>query len=114
MELLIKNALIIDGTGRPAFKGTVGVEKGKLIVNPACDTADTVIDAEGKYLAPGFIDSHSHGDGVYGTEYGNLCKIGQGVTTEVCGQCGSTFFPVNPDTLPELQELLSVICPEFD
>lgn len=114
MELLITNALIIDGTGAPAFKGNVGVENGKLKVNPDCNKADVVIDAEGKYLAPGFIDSHSHGDGVYGTEYGNLCKIGQGVTTEVCGQCGSTFFPVNPDTLPELKELLSVICPEFD
>ena len=114
MELLIKNAMIIDGTGAPAYKGTVGIEHGKLKVDPECTDADRVIDAEGKYLAPGFIDSHSHGDGVYGTEFGNLCKIGQGVTTEVCGQCGSTFFPVNPETLPELKELLSVICPEYD
>ncbi|MBQ9961487.1 MAG: D-aminoacylase [Firmicutes bacterium] len=114
MELLIKNATIVDGTGAPAFKGNVGVVDGKLKLNPECEEAATVIDAEGKYVAPGFIDSHSHGDGVYGTEFGNLCKIGQGVTTEICGQCGSTFFPVNPETLPQLKELLSVICPEFD
>lgn len=113
MELLIKNAMIIDGTGAPAYKGNVGVENGKLKVNTGCEAADIVIDAEGKFLAPGFIDSHSHGDGVYGTELGMLCKIGQGVTTEICGQCGSTFFPVNPETLIELKELLSAICPEF-
>lgn len=114
MELLIKNAMIIDGTGAPAYKGNVGVAEGKIKLNIETEEADQVIDAEGKFVAPGFIDSHSHGDGVYGTDFGNLCKIGQGVTTEICGQCGSTFYPVNPETLPKLEELLSVICPEFD
>lgn len=113
MELLIKNVSIIDGTGKPAFKGHVGVTDGKIKVNPGCDTADLVIDGEDKYISPGFIDSHSHGDGVYGMDFGQLCKISQGVTTEVCGQCGSTFFPVNPETLPGLKELLSVITPSF-
>lgn len=114
MELLIKNAMIIDGSGVPAFRGDIGVENGKITLDVEGKAAVQVIDAEGKHVAPGFIDSHSHGDGVYGTDFGNLCKIGQGVTTEICGQCGSTFYPVNPETVHQLKELLSVICPEFD
>ena len=47
MELLIKNGMIIDGTGAPAYKGNVGVENGKLKVNVCDETADVVIDAEG-------------------------------------------------------------------
>lgn len=113
MELLIKNAMVVDGSGAPAYKGNVGIENGKIKLNITDEDADVIINAEGKYIAPGFIDSHSHGDGVYGTDFGKLCKISQGVTTEICGQCGSTFFPVNPRTLPQLKELLSVIAPEF-
>lgn len=113
MELLIKDAMIIDGSGAPAYKGNVGIEKGKIKLGVTDGEAAVIINAEGKYIAPGFIDVHSHGDGVYGTDFGNLCKIGQGVTTEICGQCGSTFYPVNAETLPQLKELLSVIAPDF-
>ena len=113
MELLIKNADIVDGTGRAARKGSIGVVNGKIILDPAQDTADLVINADGLILSPGFIDSHSHGDGIYGTDFGQLCKTNQGVTTEVCGQCGSSMFPVNADTLPVLKELLSLITSSF-
>lgn len=113
MDVLIKNALIIDGNGTPAYKGDLGIENGKLKLNVTSTDAYLVIDAEGLYVSPGFIDAHSHGDGIYGKNYGQLCKINQGVTTEVCGQCGSSFYPVNKKTLPELKQLLSVICPDF-
>lgn len=113
MEILLKNAMVIDGTGAKAKKGNVGVQDGKIIMDPSDETAKTVIDCEGLYVSPGFIDAHSHGDGIYGKDYAQLCKVNQGVTTEICGQCGSTFYPVNPDTLPQLKQLLSVICPDF-
>ena len=100
MELLIRNANIIDGTGKPAYRGTVGVENGKIVMDTEGRSADRVIDADGLVLSPGFIDCHSHGDGIYGTDFGQLCKTNQGVTTELCGQCGSTMFPVNEKTPP--------------
>ena len=112
MELLIRNANIIDGTGKPAYRGTVGVENGKIVMDTEGRSADRIIDADGLYLSPGFIDCHSHGDGIYGTDFGQLCKTNQGVTTELCGQCGSTMFPVNEKTMPELQELISLITPQ--
>ena len=93
MDILIKNVHIIDGTGKRAYMGNVGIEKGKLVLDNLPDKADVVIEGEGKCLAPGFIDVHSHGDFVVGLEYGDLCKINQGVTTHIAGQCGSSAAP---------------------
>lgn len=113
MEILLKNAMVIDGTGAKAWPGNIGIEKGKIVLNPVDEEAENVIDCKNLYVSPGFIDAHSHGDGIYGKDFAQLCKINQGVTTEICGQCGSTFYPVNQRTLPQLKQLLSVICPDF-
>ena len=119
MELLIKQGMIVDGTGAPAYVGSVGIEHGKIKLVPkedldqAVSRAKRVITGEGLYIAPGFIDAHSHGDGIYGTDYGQLCKISQGITTEICGQCGFSFYPVNPETLGQLQQFLTLFTNEF-
>ena len=98
-ELYIKNVSVIDGTGAPAFIADVAAQDGKIILNPAEGSAAEVIDGTGLSLCPGFIDSHSHGDAVFGTEVGQLCKTSQGITTELTGQCGSTRFPLLDPTL---------------
>lgn len=113
LDLLIKNAVIVDGTGAPAYKGSVGVQKGKIVLSAPDAEAERVIDAEGLHLSPGFVDIHSHGDIVLGEEYGRLCKVSQGVTTEVGGQCGSSMFPVNPANMEETKTLLSVCRADF-
>ena len=96
MELLIKNASILDGTGKAAYLGNVGIENGKLILENLPETADQIIDATGKFVAPGFIDTHSHGDELIGgASFGDLCKVNQGVTTQIAGQCGHTFAPTS-------------------
>ena len=63
-DLIIKNALIYDGSGNPAFHGCVAVKSGKIIyVGPDyVGKAQKVVDAQGLCLSPGFIDSHSHAD----------------------------------------------------
>ena len=73
-NLFIKNGMIIDGTGRDAFKGDVVVAKDRIesVISSntpsgkdsAAPGTDTVIDAEGRVVAPGFIDCHSHFDWV--------------------------------------------------
>ena len=63
LDLLIRNGLIIDGSGNPGFYATVGVE-GDAVRIIRGDTSDVpaarTIDATGHVVAPGFIDMHSH------------------------------------------------------
>ena len=60
LDVLIKNANIIDGTGKPAYKGSIGISGGKLVMADGSEEATAVIDASGKYVSPGWIDAHSH------------------------------------------------------
>ena len=99
-EFYIKNVKIIDGSGAPAFYGHVHVIDGKLYLTeaiPAGNATKAVIDGTGLTLCPGFIDSHAHSDLCIGAdpEIAYIGKISQGVTTEVCGQCGFSLFPVS-------------------
>ncbi len=108
MDTLIQNITIVDGTGAPAYVGSVGIQGGKLYLNPAQKTADLVMDGSGKYLAPGFIDCHSHGDQILGQEQAKLSKVSQGITTELAGQCGGSMFPINEKTIDMAKGLLSI------
>ena len=98
LDKRICGARIVDGTGRPAYVGDVGIRDGRIVLNPQ-EEACEVLDAQGLTLTPGLIDSHSHSDRYLGLapEVYALCKISQGITTEVVGQCGSSTFPVPQD-----------------
>ena len=62
-DLIIKNARIIDGTGAPWFRADVAVKDGKIAaMGKLSGEAKEVVDAADRYLAPGFIDIHSHSD----------------------------------------------------
>ena len=93
-DLLIKNADILDGTGAPAFKANVAVLNGKIAkITEEEPPAKTVIDAAGKTLSPGWIDSHSHSDGTVFSAPDQKEKIEQGITYSITGQCGSSAAP---------------------
>ena len=93
-DILFKNISVIDGTGAPAYVGNVAVKNGKIIMNPSED-AKEIVDGTGLSICPGFIDAHSHGDTYLGTDVSRVGKANQGITTEICGQCGSSQFPVS-------------------
>ena len=62
-DLLIKNGRIVDGSGMPAFRGDVGVKDGKIAeIGKLSGPAARTVDAEGRVVAPGFIDNHCHYD----------------------------------------------------
>lgn len=94
-DILISNTGIIDGTGRPAFIGSIGIKEGKIIALGNLNDVDAayVIDGKGLYTAPGFIDIHSHTDTdlIYNPKAES--KIRQGITTEITGQDGSSYGP---------------------
>jgi N-acyl-D-amino-acid deacylase len=95
LDILIREASIIDGTGTPRYHGDVGV-KGERIaqIGRLQDaTADLVIEARGKAAAPGFIDAHTHDDRLMLSAPDMACKVSQGVTTVIAGNCGISLAP---------------------
>jgi N-acyl-D-amino-acid deacylase len=93
-DLLIRNASILDGTGADAWMGDVGVRDGRIVdAGDARDRGAREIDADGKTLAPGFIDTHTHDDGAMLRYPGMEFKLAQGVTTCVLGNCGFSVAP---------------------
>lgn len=88
----------MDGSGRPPFRANVAIENDQIrSIGPEVrESAEQAVEADGLILAPGFIDIHSHTDGTIFKHPLSESKILQGVTTEVVGNCGSGYFPVNP------------------
>ena len=93
-DILVKNAKIVDGSGSPWFYGNVAVKGEEIVgVGRVDGPATRVIDAEGQFLTPGFIDAHSHSDDSLLASPLAESKIRQGVTAEVIGQCGASAAP---------------------
>ncbi|WP_058484977.1 N-acyl-D-amino-acid deacylase family protein [Defluviitalea phaphyphila] len=92
----IENAIIIDGSGEKSYKGSIAIQDDLIIgVGNVPDlTYDIVIDAKGKVVSPGFIDTHSHSDLMVFEDPRILPKIMQGITTEVLGQDGISMAPL--------------------
>ena len=95
-DLVISNATIIDGTGKPRYRGDVAVNDGRIAVIGSCDaaSAERHLDAQGHVLAPGFIDALTHDDRAVLSDPDMLCKVSQGVTTVVGGNCGLSLAPL--------------------
>jgi N-acyl-D-amino-acid deacylase len=93
---LIVNAMVLDGTGSPARRGAVRIEAAGIVAVGALEPApgEAVVDAGGLVLAPGFIDTHSHGDGELFGHLDALAAVNQGVTTIVVGQDGDGPHPL--------------------
>lgn len=99
MKRLIKNGVLIDGTGTPGVPGAIAIENGRIIGLGNIEEAgfDDVLDAKGCVIAPGFIDTHSHSDLEVFKEPQLAPKLMQGVTTEMLGQDGIALAPLPPE-----------------
>ena len=95
--MLIKNGLIIDGTGRPGYNSDILIEDDKIkkIEKDLETDGSKIIDATNKVIAPGFIDIHNHSDLTL-LEHNDVDSfLKQGVTTLVVGMCGLGIAPAN-------------------
>ncbi len=111
-DLIIRNAKLVDGTGAAGWHGDVAVAGGRIteLGTALNHNASSEIDADGLVLAPGFIDAHTHDDRAVLSDPAMACKVSQGVTSVVTGNCGISIAPVTLNARPP--EPLNLICPE--
>ena len=98
-DLLIKNGKIVDGSGAPAYVGDVVVDSGRIVSvgRKSKESAAEVVDADGRVVAPGFIDPHTHVDPQLWWDPFALPLVLHGVTSVMTGNCAVTLAPCKPD-----------------
>jgi N-acyl-D-aspartate/D-glutamate deacylase len=98
-DLVIKNATIIDGAKTPRYRGDIGVRAGRIAkIGAIDDTAGAeVLDAEGRIVAPGFVDPHTHYDAQLFWDPTCSDSGPNGATTVIAGNCGFGFAPCKPE-----------------
>ncbi|MGE4652166.1 MAG: amidohydrolase family protein [Myxococcota bacterium] len=110
MDLLIRNGTVVDGSGAPARKADVAVQGGliRAIEPPGRlgEGAREVLEADGLWVTPGFVDVHTHYDGQVTWDSLLAPSAWHGVTSVVMGNCGVGFAPVRPDRRQFLIELM--------
>lgn len=108
-KFLIRNAVILDGLGSPPCPGDLSVKDGLIAeVGPNLQPGGAaVVNAAGRYLAPGFIDAHCHDDLICLRDPQRLEKITQGVTTVVTGNCSFSLYPYAPSSRESLRKHFS-------
>jgi N-acyl-D-amino-acid deacylase len=117
-DLVLAGGHVVDGTGRDAFAADVGIQGDRIaaVGDLAAAAAAERVDVTGAYVAPGFVDVHTHSDlaPLLPAEHDDvrLASLRQGVTTEVCGNCGFSVFPLGESLHDEVNRYLRAVLGE--
>ena len=102
MDVVLRNALLYDGSGDPPVQGDLGIEGDRIVsvgVPVAEDSAAVSVDLAGLAVSPGFIDLHTHSDVSLLSDPDCLSAIEQGITTQAVGLCGFSAAPLSATSL---------------
>ncbi|MGE0823951.1 MAG: amidohydrolase family protein [Candidatus Binatia bacterium] len=109
-DVVMKNGMVVDGTGRPPYRADVAVQGDRIAeVGTITDSAKRTIDADGQIVTPGFVDIHTHLDAQIFWDPMASSSCWHGVTSVVMGNCGVTFAPCKPGDREYLAHLMESV-----
>lgn len=114
LDWVIRGGTVIDGSGGAPFRADIGICGGKIAAVGSCGEAAQTLDAAGRYVTPGFLDIHRHGDAaVFRPGFGRA-ELRQGLTAIVNGNCGLSLAPFGAAHRAELRRYLGTITGDID
>jgi N-acyl-D-amino-acid deacylase len=110
-DIVLANGRILDGCGNPWLWGDVGIQSGRIAQIAPSGTlrGRKAVDVDGRFVAPGFIDVHTHSDLSILVNRRAESAVRQGATTHIIGNCGMSPAPVDEDHLAEMRHYWSPI-----